>query len=486
MALKQKTGSSHLGRFSILLASTALFIALLVSCSLFENDIAVVWTDSPEIQLAAELFNASQTQYLVELHYRDNLGTSLAQAKTPPSLVIGKNLRQPATMARFQTLDFLFDRLAFSRNDFYPALLEAGKAKGKTRLLPVSFNTLMLVNKKGALDSLRDTVASETGNTASLAAMPNSTITIEEIRTIAQKFNKDSGKGYTAMGFVPRKTGGDFLFQWVQWMGADFSSPAKPAKDSLPVQWDQNKLPVAIAALQDFSTAVNGSAEKENAFTFTYASALDYQNCLAGRTLFAALKSSEFFTLPSQTRNQFEFHYVEIENKLAVYEDVLYAGIPNGARAKTAASQFLAWFFTADTQRLLLEKARSLRLNESEFGIAGGFSAYTPVTAKVIPEYYPELRGRVPKAERIPAPAAMPLVWKPLKEKVLIPWLDQSAGMTFSDSANEALNKALRDYLNVNPELSAAKRSRTAWNSARVEQCTACSRKAAPRGRPRV
>ncbi|MCE1205798.1 MAG: hypothetical protein LWX00_00140 [Spirochaetia bacterium] len=265
MALKQKTGSSHLGRFSIPLASTALFIALLVSCSLFESDIAVVWTDSPEIQLAAELFNASQTQYLVELHYRDNLGTALAQAKTPPSLVIGKNLRQPATMARFQTLDFLFDRLAFSRNDFYPALLEAGKAKGKTRLLPVSFNLLMLVNKKGAL---------ETDNPASLAAMSSSTITMEEIRTIAQKFNKDSGKGFTAMGFVPRKTGGDFLFQWVQWMGADFSSPAKPAKDSLPVQWDQNKLPVAIAALQDFSTAVNGSAEKENAFAFTYASAL--------------------------------------------------------------------------------------------------------------------------------------------------------------------------------------------------------------------
>lgn len=461
MALKQKTCSLHLGRFSILLASTALLITSLVSCSLFESDIAVLWTDSPEIQLAAELFNASQTQYLIELHYRDNLETALAQAKIPPSLVIGKNLRQPATMARFQTLDFLFDRLAFSRNDFYPALLEAGTAKGKTLLIPVSFNTLMLVNKKGALDSFQDTagetgipVAPDAGNTANLAAMSNSTITIDEIRTIAGKFNKDSGKGFTAMGFVPRKTGGDFLFQWVQWMGADFSSQTKPDKGSLPIQWDQNRLPVAIAAMQEFSTAVNSSAEKENAFAFTYASALDYQNCLTGRTLFSALNSSELFTLPSQTRNQFEFHYVEIENMLAVYEDVLYAGIPNKARAQSAASQFLAWLFTVDTQRLLLEKARSLRVNESEFGIVGGFSAFMPVNTKVLPEYYPELRGRIPAAERIAAPAAMPIFWKNLKAKVLVPWLDQSAIATSSDSVNEALNKAFRDYLNVNPELS--------------------------------
>lgn len=500
MALKQKTSLPHLGRLFILLASTALFIMTLFSCSIVESKIAVIWTDSPEIQLAAELFNVSQTQFLVELHYHNNLGTALTQAKTPPSIVFGKNLRQPETMARFQPLDFLFDKLAFSRNDFYPALLDAGKLHGKTRLLPVSFNMLMLMHKKGALESLReespeqravaapgvpiDTAASKAPSTATTAkpsvmtdttstsktpaaidpgiaaglpATPNSSITIEEIRTFSQKFNKESGKGFTAMGFVPRKSSGDFLFQWVQWMGADFSTPAKPTKDSLPVQWDQNKFPVAITALQDFSTTINGSADKENAFIFAYATARDYQNSLAGRTLFSAMKSSDFFTLPSQLRNQFEFNYVEFEKKPAVYEDVLYAGIPNGAKAKTAASQFLAWLFTTDTQRLILEKARSLRVYESEFGITGGFSAFIPGTSMVLPEYYPELRGRVPKSDRIVAPAAMPLVWKALKEKVLIPWLDESAGRTFSESVNEALTKAFKDYLNVNPELSAGK-----------------------------
>lgn len=450
MATGRKLYSLHLLKAAGLLASL-----LALSCSLFDRKPAVLWTDTPDMLIAAELFNASQSSHLIEVHYVQDLPSALAapaEKGAGPSLVIGGGLRTSALADRFLSLEYLFGELVLSKGSFYQPLLKSGVEGKRQILVPVSFNLLLLLSAKDQPDALA------MGDLA--APSPDkAVITMEEIQRHAILFNAGSKPGTERMGFSPRWPDQDFLFQWMQLGGANLAENAKGKNGkaqeglSLPLAWDQASLDRGVLRLREYTRAANGSVEAEDAFAFRFLFAPGYKNVADGRILYAPMNSAEFFTLSPVLRSKYDYRYFAEGGRLAVAEDIRYAGIPRDAPNKESAEQFFRWFFNADRQKEILGKSRALRLSESAFGIGGGFSSLREVNEEAFPSFYPDLAGMAPPERLLQPPAVMPPSWSRIKKDVVLPWLDETAGRNTAVSPSGEFSERLEAYLDRNPEL---------------------------------
>jgi hypothetical protein len=427
----------------------AVGLASLLSLSCGTADrVALLWTDCPEILTAVDMYNAAQNSDLVEVRYVPDLPLALAdiesQAKGKPSFVLGRGLRARSLAGQFAPLDHLMGRLSINAASFYPNLLAAGRRGKDQILLPVSFNLLLIV---GAQDS------------AIASASASATIDMDEIRRSTLIFNDAGGAKGERLGFSPRWPDEDFLFQWAQLRGVGFGEPKPGAakKDSkgspLPLWWDADALASIVVALRDFIGQVNGSVEAEDAYSFKYLFAPGYQNVESEKLLFTAMDSSSFFLIPQLTRSRLEFRYFGDSGRLAVRDDIAYAGILKQGGGRNAAEGFLRWFFKAQNQAALLERSRTLRISESAFGVAGGFSALSEVTEKVFPQYYSDLGGKAPPSAALRPPETMPPNWYRLKKELVLPWLASSGGLGLASPADALLASALEAYLDKNPNL---------------------------------
>lgn len=451
MARARKISSFHLLRFAVALASLSL-----AACSLFEAKPAVLWTDTPEMLIAVEMFNASQSRHLIEVHYVGELAETLAsppaKSETRPSLIIGKGIRTASLNSYFESMEYLFGELVLPKNAFYPGLLEGGIEHGRQTLVPVSFNLMLVLSAKETAGRV-DTSALHP------PAEEATAITMEEIQRRAILFSGAAKMPAERMAFSPRWPDKDFLFQWMQLSGASFAErgPKNEKKNAdgeiLPLTWNSQDLESAISSLRGYVRAVNGSVAAEDAFAFKYLFAPGYTNVETGKILFAAMNSADYFTLSPMTRAKYDYRYFSEKGKLALSEGIKYAGIPRGAPNKESAEQFLHWFFNAEHQKAILEKSRTLRLSESAFGIAGGFSSLHSVTESLFPSYYVDLLGLVPPKSMIAPPMIMPLAWDRIKADVIMPWLETTAGEASGINAGDELAASLEAYLDKNPDL---------------------------------
>ncbi|MFA5851170.1 MAG: hypothetical protein WC820_00585 [Spirochaetales bacterium] len=451
MARARKLSPLHLLRFAVALASLSV-----CACSLLEAKPAVLWTDTPEMLIAVEMFNASQSRHLIEVHYVEALAETLSappmKTQTQPSLIIGKGLRTAALNSYFESMEYLFGELVIPKSGFYPGLLEGGVENSRQTLVPVSFNLVLVISGKGATGQ---------GDSSELhvPAEESTAITMEEIQRRAILFNSSSKGLADRIGFSPRWPDRDFLFQWMQLSGADFAeNRSKNEKKNangeiLPLTWNPSGLESAVSSLRDYVRVVNGSVAAEDAFAFKYLFAPGYKNVETGKILFAAMNSADYFTLSPMTRSKYDYRYFSEKGKLALSEEIKYAGIPRKAPNKESAEQFLHWFFNAEHQKAILEKSRALRLSESAFGIAGGFSSFQSVTESLFPSYYTDLMGHIPPKALVAPPKAMPPAWDRIKTDVIMPWLEKTAGEEAGANAGDELTANLETYLDKNPDL---------------------------------
>lgn len=456
MARKKRKGSPHPHtlRYAAALASL-----LALSCTLFERKPAILWTDTPEILIAVEMFNASQDRHIIEVHYEEDLPGSLSAfpeaGKAGPSLVLGRGLRTQTLADYFQSMEFLFGPLALSKSVFYPALLEGGAKDKRQTLIPVSFNPLLVLTAKDA--AVQNSIDGMTE--LDVPPVDGAVITMDEIQRRASLFTAASKGGDERIGFSPRWPDQDFLFQWVQLSGAGFGE-ADPRRDrksqngaSSALSWNPEGFEAAVASLRAYVSATNGSAAAEDAYAFKYLFAPGYKNVETGKILFAAMKSTDFFTLPPVLRYRYDYRYFSEGGRLAISEDIRYAGIPKNAPNRASARRFLRWFFDADHQKAILEKSLSLRLSESAFGIAGGFSALQDVAETTMPGYYADLVGHIPPSAMVLPPETMPPRWPVLKDEFVLPWLVATAGDNPDAPISEAFSTSLQAYLDKNPDL---------------------------------
>lgn len=405
--------------------AAAVITVLLASCSLFEKTTATLWTNRPEIAAYVEVFNAEQDKYKIEVAFRQNPAKSIIEEQVPPDIVFGTRLTSVRLRERFHALDSMFEKEILDPEIFYPQLLSYGKFEEEQMLLPVSFSIPMIL--------FRPDVVSEETDSFHMA--------LEEMKAQAAEFTASGGENNQRMGFVTYWEP-EFLFAATTLLGAGYRET-----EGGQLAWDNTGLQRGVQELMSWSVSNNGGFESERRFSERYLYNPGYKLINNGRILFYFMELQDFLTIPDDTRDTLAFRWLSNGDEIHISEDVLFTGIPRGAKGRRAARRFFAWFFTEETQKKLLEADRFKRTRS--FGIAQGFSSLVWINEREIPNFHPDLLGHIPPTDRIAFPPPLPIDWAEMKNEVLLPWLEVSVS-----SARErgGLDTRLQTWLLQKPQ----------------------------------
>ena len=396
-----------------------------VSCSSGRNKTAILWSDRPEFAFYGEYFNAVQDQYKIEIHYYDFLAQKLKENNAAPDIVAGSWLKGVSTRIYFKPLDSLYKENAPFLHDFYPRLLSMGNIEGKQYLLPVSFNAPMVIFARDKGEQLSNPF----------------TVGFNEMKKMGKNFNTETRGVYTRMGFSP-SWDDNFLFLIAALYNTSF-------READPISWDSLALDRAMSFAYDWICEANTNIQAVDDFTFKYFYNPPAKLALSGRILFTCMDSDSFFTLAEDQQNNLDFRWLAEQDVIPLTERTVYLGLIKKGKAPKAAEAFLRWFFSADTQRTLLERSRQNRLAETSFGISGGFSALRPVTEQIFPQFYQVLLGHMPPAEFLSPANILPVNWIALKERVILPYLHDRARQPDQEGVYQ-LERRLADWLRIN------------------------------------
>ncbi|MDR3138819.1 MAG: hypothetical protein LBT95_03990 [Treponema sp.] len=389
---------------------------------------AVLWTDRPEFAIYAEYFNSSQEQYKVETRYFPSPAQKLTQPGEYPDIVVGNWLKSTSTRALFKPLDFLFKKGALRQEAFYSRLLALGNIEDKQYLLPVAFNLPALVFAE---------------EHSSLLSSPF-TVGFEEIKNLGKDYNREGKGTYSRMGFSPAWDD-EFIFIIATLFNTSF-------REAHPLAWDSIALEKAMLFIADWISEANGTIQAEDDFAFKYFYDPATKLVLSGRILFTYMASSEFFTTPEEGRTHLDFRWIAENSTIPLLEETLYYGIYKDAEARKASEAFTQWFFQAETQRLLLETGKKMRINETLFGIGNGFSAIQTVTEQIFPQFYPKLLGHMPPGDFLSPPNILPRNWMAIKERVILPYMQDRIRHTGPEEIRY-LDKRLTEWYRINREM---------------------------------
>ena len=399
----------------------------LISCDTYSSSRAILWTDRPEFAFYAEFFNAAQEKYKVEVRFFESPAYKLTESAESPDIVAASWLKNSSTRALFRPLDNIFSKEELNNSSFYSRLLSFGRIDKKQYLLPLSFNIPAVIF---ARDS-------------SLAPSNPFTIELAEIREQGQAFNRVSNNIYTRMGFSP-SSNDDFLFLAAVLFGASF-------REAAPIAWDPLALGQSITWIQQWTKEANTSLQKEEEFTFKYFYNPPDRLVNSGRTLYMYVDSADYFTLPEERRMNLDFRWICAKEMIPLDERIVCYGIHKKVKARRAAEAFTKWFFKAETQKLLLEAAKIKRINETSFGIAGGFSSMKTVTEQIFPQFYPDLLGHIAPENFLSPPNMLPRNWMAIKERVLLPYLVERIRHSGNEDVRP-LERRISDWYRLNRE----------------------------------
>jgi ABC-type glycerol-3-phosphate transport system substrate-binding protein len=395
----------------------------MISCT--GNRTAQIWTDRGEFAFYGEYFNTVQNQYKVAVKYFQSPGAELAKSGSTPDIIVGSWLKNASTGTYYKSIDNFFGAKKLSRSVFYPRLLASGRIDRNQYLLPVSFNIPALIFSKDRERELSNQF----------------TINFDEIKDLSGKFNIISREAYTRMGFSPLWSD-RFLLTAAVLSGSSFM-------EALPLAWDAQALDSSMDFIYKWTNEINTNHQAEEDFAFKYFFEPPQKLIQSGRILFSYTESNAFFTLSQDSKNALDFRWVMEQNMIPITEDVVFLGIPKKGKAQRAARAFVQWFFRIENQRLLLEYSKANQINDTVFGICGGFSALSLVTEQIFPLFYPELLGRMPPPEFLIPPNVLPENWTLIKERVIFPYLHERARKESGDEIYPLENR-LSDWIRMN------------------------------------
>ena len=406
-----------------------LLLPCLSSCTFGTSNRVVLWTDRPEFALYGEYFNASQDKYKVEILYFESPSFKISEAEGSfPDIVAASWLNSVSVRGSFRSLDGLFNKDGLKRSDFYPRLLAMGNIDKHQYLLPVSYNIPAIIFARNFNQS----------------SFSNPfTIEMAEIKEQSKAFNLVSNGVYSRMGFS-LSSNTEFLFLAAILFNTNF-------REASPIGWDSQALENSIIWVKSWIEEANTSIQVEDDFAFKYFYDPPDKLVNSGRILFTFMDSSHFFTLPEERRTNLDFRWIAAKETIPLNELGVYYGIHKKTKVKKAADTFTKWFFSAETQRLLLEMAKANRLHETSFGIAGGFSAMKTVTEQVFPQFYPALLGRIPPESFLTPPSVLPRNWNDIKERAILPYLRDRIRHRTREEVR-SLERRISDWYRLNRE----------------------------------
>lgn len=391
------------GGFSLVISAV---IFCFCSCKVNQARPFIIWTDNASLVFGTELFNEQHRDSAAFLVYKENLSDSFPPEKgeDEPDLVIGSYLKNSQTRRYFSSLDYIFSANRLDRAVFLPNALEYGQIASKQYLIPVSFNLPMVIFSSKEEDTID----------------PQNTVTLERIKELSNAFNeKDSRDEFVKMGFAP-SWDINFLYLVTRINGVGYNQKGRS------FIWNSAALNDAISYLRDWSSSVNGGAQHETDFQFKYLYMPKRAQVTQNRSLFAYTQSSEFFKQDQSLISDLSFRWIENNSILTAEDDTVCLGLYKKAKRKTQAVEFISWFFSKDTQSLLLERISNININTKSFGIVGGFSSVASVNEDILPVYYRGLLGNLPHFEDVEFSRLLPPDWKDIKDDVLYPYLEDA------------------------------------------------------------
>lgn len=362
----------------------------------------IIWTDRPEFVSYTELFNSMQEKTKAIVVYKKNLANSfpIAKDEEKPDLVVGSWLKNERIRKNFRALDSLLSKDKVDSSAIYSSLFKYGQHSGKQFLLPVSFNLPLVIFSTKNENLIENKY----------------TLTLDELRDLGALFNSKNSSGvFTKMGFAP-SWDKEFVYEVSKKYGQCFK------EKGTSFTWDKNKLDSAVDYVKNWTLTKNDSTTSEQDFQFKYLYTPKYRQIAAERTLFAYTTSEDFFNIASEQLGDIDFRWLEINKTLPATDDIVSMAIYKNAKNSRRAEDFILWFFKAENQKLMLERAKKMDLDTVTFGISSGFSSIQSVTEYIFPSYYRNLLGNLPSAQKISAPQSFPARWDSLKERVIYPY----------------------------------------------------------------
>ncbi len=395
--------------------------AALASCGLLSEPAVRLLTNRPEFAAYAEIFNARQGDFLVEVGWRDSPAQAVRDGEAA-DLVIGDSLAVADVMDR---LDPLSDVIKAGRIDpaaIYPGLLAMGSRDNRPLLLPLAFDLPAVVMAR----------------TPASGELPAMMLPLATMRTMADGFTtQGKGGGLATVGFPPLWDP-DFLLLVARLYGT------RPrAGKAGAFTWDPEPLDQAVAFMRSWVTEDDGGKNSELAFIKRNLTRQPWDRLLAaGKVRFAVVPFTEYAALPEEKRRDLEFRWLAQDGRVPVLDDAVFAGVPRAARNKRGARAFLEWLAKLETQRSLLEVNHSSRLGV--LGVCGGLSAFTALNEKDLPEQRPLLLGHVPPQDALSFPDPLPARWDEARSAVVLPWLTEAAA---GGGAGGGLGEAIDAWL---------------------------------------
>ena len=303
------------GKIRIALAAASMLATILTGCGLLTNGhTAVLWTSLPSVAAYAERFNEEQTDYHIQVTYREDAGKALQQTEAPPDLVVATGLASRDRIRNFASLDRLFEKGLLESKAFYPELLALGRVEEKQTVLPLSFTLPALLFTSDVSGELEDTHR----------------IALEEVEAMCREF-AETTESPTRMGLSLRWDP-SLLYSVAVLLGAGFreTSEGEPA-------WFDRELQNAVEYARTWSTEINGGVHVEELFHDTYMYDPMYKLLNRRRIMFAYTDPGAYLTIPAEIRENLGFRWLAREGKIPVLNDIVYLGRHRQARNRKAA-----------------------------------------------------------------------------------------------------------------------------------------------------
>ena len=383
---------------------------------------ARLMTDRPEFAAYAELFNAEQNDYRINVIYREEPATAGTAGLSNIDLVVAPFLNNPDLITTYRPLTKLFpeeeavnEQLLEPRR-FYQQFLDLGRDReGLQRLLPVSFNLPTLTFLEGDREVDEESFS----------------LNLESIQEESGSYNLETDGRYSRMGFSPRWNP-EVLYVKTNLFETSFRAKRSGAGASAPVEWDEGSLERTVTFIRNWIETVNQGRGREQDFIDIFMYDPPLKLLAEKRILFTYMTLSDFFQIAPERRRNLDFQWIAREDVIPVEDDALFIGIPNSAQARPAAEAFLLWFFSPETQIAIIEANQFKRMRT--FGIADGLSSLPAVNENYLPRFFPSLVGHIPPEDYLRFPLPLPRQWNQIKEELIIPWLLEKASVEEPES----------------------------------------------------
>lgn len=373
-----------------------------------DNTRVILWSPTADILPFVDRYNAAQEKFKIEVRYLPVPADELLASETVPDLMLSEKLSSPLAAARMDVLNDLINRGGIDPHLLYRDLLSRNQSGNNTVALPFSFHLPLIVFRKGVVENA-----------------PDGSITVENLRAIADKQNVFYGNQARILGFSPLYNE-DFIFYAAALFNVRFRCESGPE-----LIWDDDALLSFMTFLTEWSDGNAGGLEQERDFIQKYLYEPPYkiirekQSDVFRLGMFAALER-DFFAIPAEKKNGLDFAWLSRSGKIAVADRVLFFGIPKGSRNRAGAIDFLKWVYSPEVQSKVLADNKKAKIHH--FGLAGGFSALVRINEEVLPAVEPLLAGRIPAEDRLLFPDPLPTTWEKLKNESILPWIYSRLG----------------------------------------------------------